>query len=67
VESFTGKVRNVLFAREIFDSVFEAHVLYDDWCDAYNRVRPHSSLGYQAPAVFATALINPAPSLRVDH
>jgi hypothetical protein len=35
VESFTGKVRDVLFAREIFDSVFEAHVLYDDWCDAY--------------------------------
>lgn len=67
VESFNGKARDELFAREIFDSVFEARVLYDDWCDAYNRVRPHSSLGYQAPAVFAAALINPEPSLRVDH
>ena len=66
VESFNGKARDELFAREIFDSVFEARVLYDDWCDAYNRVRPHSSLGYQAPAVFAAALINPEPSLRVD-
>jgi transposase InsO family protein len=42
----------------------KARVLYDDWCDAYNRVRPHSSLGYQAPAA---ALINLEPSLRVDH
>ena len=66
VESFNGKARDGLFAREIFDSVFEARVLYDDWCDAYNRVRPHSSLGYQAPAVFAAALINLEPSLRVD-
>jgi len=47
--------------------VFEARVLYNDWCDAYNRVRPHSSLGYLAPAVFAAALINSELSLRVDH
>jgi len=36
---------------EVFDSVFEARVLYNDWCDAYNRVRLHSSLGYLAPVV----------------
>ncbi|MBJ7601776.1 MAG: transposase, partial [Candidatus Dormibacteraeota bacterium] len=41
--------------------------LYDDWCDVYNRLRPHSSLGYMPPAVFAAALINPEPLLRVDH
>jgi transposase InsO family protein len=52
-----GKARDELFAR----------VLYDDWCDAYNRIRPHSSLVYLAPAVFAAALINPEPSPRVDH
>ena len=67
VESFNGKARDELFAREIFDSVFEARVLYDDWCDVYNRLRPHSSLGYMPPAVFAAALINPQPSLRVDR
>ena len=67
VESFNGKARDELFAREVFDSVFEARVLYNDWCDAYNRVRPHSSLGYLAPAVFAAALINSELSLRVDH
>ena len=67
VESFNGKARDELFAREIFNSVFEARVLYDDWCDVYNRLRPHSSLGYQPPAAFAAALINPEPSLRVDQ
>ena len=53
VESFNGKARDELFAREIFDSVFEARVLYHDWCHVYNRLRPHSSLGYQPPEVFA--------------
>ena len=67
VESFNGKARDELFAREIFDSVIEARVLYDDWCHVYNRLRPHSSLGYMPPAVFAAALINPEPSLRVDQ
>ncbi len=36
VESFNGKA-------------FEAGVLYDDWCGVYNRLRPHSSLGYLLP------------------
>lgn len=67
VESFNGKARDELFAREIFDSVFEARVLYGDWCDACNRLRPHSSLGSLAPAVFAASLVNPEPSLRVDQ
>ena len=55
-ESFNGKARDELLAREIFDSVFEARVLFNDWCDAYNRRRPHSSLGYLPPSVFALAL-----------
>lgn len=67
VESFNGKVRDELFAREIFDTLLEARVLYEDWRDTYNRLRPHSSLGYLAPAVFAAGLVNPEPSLRVDQ
>jgi putative transposase len=55
VESFNGKLRDELFAREIFDSVMEAQILFDDWGDVYNRHRPHSALGYRAPAVFAAA------------
>lgn len=62
VESFNGRARDELFAREIFDSVMEARVLFEDWCDTYNRHRPHSALGYVPPAVFAAAFNNSEPS-----
>lgn len=57
VESFNGKARDELFAREVFASILEAKVLYDDWREIYNHRRPHSSLGYLAPAVFAAAFL----------
>jgi hypothetical protein len=68
-ESLRGELQrqDELVAREIFDSVFEARVLYDDWCDACHCLRPYSSLGYTPPAVFAAALINLELSLRADH
>jgi len=56
VESFNARLRDELFSREIFASVFEARVLYNNWCEVYNNFRPHSSLGYLAPAAFATLL-----------
>ncbi|MGH7870386.1 MAG: IS3 family transposase, partial [Candidatus Dormibacteraceae bacterium] len=49
VESFNGRARDELFAREIFASLMEAKVLYQDWREHYNQHRPHSSLGYQPP------------------
>ena len=55
LESFNSRARDELFAREIFDSILEAKVLYADWCHAYNVHRPHSALSYQSPAVFAKA------------
>ena len=67
VESFNGKARDELFAREIFDSLLEARVLYRDWRESYNRHRPHSSLGYLPPAVFAAGFIHPEPTLRLDQ
>jgi transposase InsO family protein len=53
VESFNSRARDELFAREIFDSVRQARFLYSEWRHVYNHQRPHSSLGYLAPAVFA--------------
>ena len=53
VESFNSRARDELFAREIFDSVREAQFLYKEWRQKYNHQRPHSSLGYMAPAAFA--------------
>jgi len=54
VESFNSRVRDELFAREIFHSIMEAKVLYDDWRRAYNRYRPRSALNWLPPAPFAT-------------
>jgi putative transposase len=53
VESFNSRARDELFAREIFDTVRQARFLYSEWRDVYNHQRPHSSLGYLAPAAFA--------------
>jgi hypothetical protein len=33
----------------------EARILFDECADFYKRHRPHSSLGYLAPAAFAAA------------
>ncbi len=50
VESFNGKLRDELLDREIFYTPLEAKVLVERWREHYNRVRPHSSLGYRPPA-----------------
>jgi len=50
VESFNGKLRDELLNAEIFDTLLEARVLVERWRQDYNRVRPHSSLGYRPPA-----------------
>jgi transposase InsO family protein len=50
IESFNGKLRDELLDREIFDTLLEAKVLIERWRVEYNTVRPHSSLGYRAPA-----------------
>ncbi len=50
VESFNGKLRDELLDREIFYTLLEAKVLIERWREHYNRVRPHSSLGYRPPA-----------------
>jgi transposase InsO family protein len=51
--------------REVFASVKEAAVLLSDDRRSYNADRPHSSLGYVAPAVFAAQFVPPpSASLR---
>jgi putative transposase len=54
IESFNGKLRDELLDREVFDTLLEAKVLVERWRQMYNTVRPHSSLGYRAPAPEAT-------------
>ena len=49
-ESFNGKLQDELLKREIFITLQEAKILVEQWCWEYNHIRPHSSLGYRAPA-----------------
>lgn len=53
VESFNGRLRDELLAVEQFDTLLEAQVLIEDWRIKYNTKRPHSSLGWLAPAAYA--------------
>ena len=50
VESFIGKMRAELLNGEVLDTLDEAKVLVEAWRKVYNRLRPHSSLGYRPPA-----------------
>jgi hypothetical protein len=45
---------------EIFATLREAQVLVERWRWHYNRIRPHSALGYRPPAPEAL-LLKPLP------
>ena len=50
IESFNGRLRDELLDRELFDTLWEVKVLVERWRQTYNRIRPHSALGYRPPA-----------------
>jgi len=56
IESFNGKMRDELLNGELLDTLDEAEVLMEAWRRIYNRIRPHSSLGYRPPAPEAQAV-----------
>jgi len=49
-ENFNGKLRDECLCQEIFYALEEAQTVIALWRTTYNRVRPHSSLGYRPPA-----------------
>jgi len=55
IESFHSRLRDECLNLNHFRGVLEARVVIDDWRQEYNHDRPHSSLSYQAPAVYAAA------------
>jgi len=67
VESLNGKLRDELLNGEIVYTVAEARVLIERWRQHYNRVRPHSALGYRPPAPEAIAAGPPSASLRAGQ
>ncbi|WP_218932516.1 integrase core domain-containing protein [Adhaeretor mobilis] len=63
-ESFHSRVRDEFFAIEEFENLGVARKLAAAWKENYNHRRPHSSLGYVAPAEFAARPAS-APECRV--
>lgn len=55
-ESFHSRLRDELLNAEVFADVAEARALAARWKHEYNHHRPHSSLGYLPPALYATKL-----------
>ena len=62
IESFNGKMRDELLAREIFYSLKEAQILNEMWRRQYNTIRPHSALGYRPPTP-AAFVVQPAHAI----
>ena len=58
-ESFNGKLRDELLDREVFYTLLEVQVLTEQYRQTYNRIRPHSSLGYRPPAPLAVPPADP--------
>ncbi len=57
-ESFNGKFRDECLNGEIFYALEEAKVVIEGWRREYNQVRPHSALGYRAPAPEANPVVS---------
>lgn len=53
VESFNGKFRAACLNQQWFRSLTEAREEIDKWQHHYNFKRPHSSLNYVPPSIFA--------------
>ena len=63
IESFNRKLRDELQDRDTFYTLLEVRVLTERYRRTYNRVRPHSSLGYRLPALEALMPADAVPEL----
>lgn len=66
IESFNSRLREECLNEQLFLSLDEARRKIEQWRDKYNRLRPHSSLGYLAPEEFAAShsQLRSAPAAR---
>lgn len=56
IESFNGRLRDELLNETLFSSLSHAGAVLAIWRADYNGSRPHSQLGWQTPAEFASSL-----------
>lgn len=61
IESFNARFREECLNREQLWTLSEARVVIEDWRWNYNNIRPHRSLGYITPLVFAQEEIKKEP------
>ena len=54
IESFNGSVRDEFLNTSWFETLDDARRGAQAWRDEYNLERPHSSLGDEPPAAFAS-------------
>ncbi len=52
-EAFNGRMRDELLNETLFFGLDHARSAVARWVADYNNTRPHSALGYQAPAIYA--------------
>ena len=65
-ELFAGRFKykgSGLVGQEVFYTLLEVQVLTEQYRQIYNRINPHSSLGYQPPAPEAMLPAEPIPVL----
>jgi putative transposase len=53
VESFNGRLRDEFLNETLFTSLPQARLALEEWRRDYNNFRPHSGIGWLAPAVYA--------------
>jgi len=62
-ESFNARFRDELLNGEIFYSLKGAQIIIEQWRRHYNTIRPHSALGYRAPAPETIIPIDQRPAM----
>jgi len=66
-EAFNGRMRDELLDETLFFGIDHAREAVARWTNTYDTERPHSALGYQAPAVFAAQLTAMGDQLRATE
>jgi putative transposase len=54
IERKNGSIRRELLNAYLFYSLNEVRVMCEEWREDYNTERPHKSLGYLSPLLYAT-------------
>ena len=61
IESFNGRLRDECLNANWFLNLTSTRLHLESWRNDYNRVRPHSALGYSTPNEFAALLAQRQP------